>query len=273
MESSEVEVLQNVKVQEIDSYQQFMSIYRPASRSASLSPALLYVHGGGFQNGHPDEAAWVGEYLVKEFGMTVFSTSYRLATPENPTFPQPVQDVADAWRWVQAHAEDWGIDAQNVGIGGSSAGGMLSTMVTLTSQLPDLAGGGNIPGAEIRPAYLLDYWGPLDFISRWFDNGESPGAESVMLGCAYEKNPTLYHFASPLSYVRSGLPPALLMYGKQDPVVHPRQAKLGAAAWQAYGNRAEVVMVDNIGHGVVGDNLDSRLAQLHHTAAFLKSLA
>ncbi|MDF3130857.1 alpha/beta hydrolase [Kiritimatiellaeota bacterium B1221] len=268
----EVEIIQNVKVQDIEGYQQFITVYRPVERSAPPGPALLYVHGGGFQNGHQDEGVWVGEYLAREFGMTTFSTSYRLATAENATFPQPVQDVADAWRWVQANAEEWGIDKERVGIGGSSAGGMLSTLVPLTSHLPHLAGGGQIPGDEIRPAFILDYWGPLDFIARWFDNGESPGAEAVLLGCAYEKNPTLYHMASPLNYVREGLPPTLFLYGKQDPVVHPRQAQLGAAAWRAYGNRAEVVMVDNIGHGVVGDNLDSRLAQLRHTGEFIQSL-
>lgn len=272
MKSHPVEVLQDIKIQEIGDFSQFMTVFRPEIRPASPVPALLFLHGGGFQNGHPDSGEWVGKFLAREFGMTVFSASYRLASAGNPTFPQPVQDVADAWRWIQAHAAEWDVDPHRVGIGGSSAGGMLSTLAMLTSHLPDLAGGGSIPGAEIRPAYLLNYWGPLDFVARWFDNGGRSGAEHMLLGCTYEGNPTLYHRASPIQYVREGLPPALFVYGNQDPVVHPRQGRLGVSAWRAYGNRAELVMLDNIGHGVVGDNLPSRLAQLEHTASFLKSI-
>jgi acetyl esterase/lipase len=45
--------------------------------------------------------------------------------------PAMLQDAARAVRWVRAHAADWKIDPQRVGIMGSSAGGHLAaTLLT-----------------------------------------------------------------------------------------------------------------------------------------------
>ena len=106
---------------------------------------------------------------------------------------------------------------------------------------------------------------------RWFDRGQSPGAEAALLGTHYPADPALYHRASPITYAQGRLPPALIIYRSQDQVVHPRQGVLGLAAWRAAGSPAELKIFPNIGHGVEGYNRTERQALLEAAAHFVAS--
>jgi len=67
--------------------------------------------------------------LARHSGAAVVSVDYRLA-PEHP-FPAPVDDSLAAFRDVVARAEELGADPDRIGIGGDSAGGHLSAVVSL----------------------------------------------------------------------------------------------------------------------------------------------
>ncbi|WP_309384117.1 alpha/beta hydrolase [Cerasicoccus frondis] len=245
-------------IREIDGWQQQVMIFQPAASTLGM-PAIMLVHGGGFQTGHPEACSYLGRYLALHLGVTVFAPNYRLGTPESPTFPKPVDDVAYAWSWLRENAAAWNVDAGKLFVGGSSAGGALTALSLTTGRLPGCQG-------------LVELWGPLDFITRWFDNGEQPGAERNLLGVNYPENPSLYHQASALTHVAPGLPPAVFIYGRQDPVVHKRQGALGQAAWRAGGSRAEYAEFDNIGHAIVGDNRDQLCKVAVRVGEFLQSL-
>ncbi|WP_309397920.1 alpha/beta hydrolase [Cerasicoccus maritimus] len=254
-----VVLTREVAVREIDGWSQHLYVYQPAKKPASLLPALMLVHGGGFQEGDAASNFCIARYLALELGMAVFSPNYRLASPGSPTYPKPVEDIAFAWNWVRDNAAQWGVDADKVFVGGTSAGGALTAMALTKGLLPNCQG-------------LVECWGPIDFIARWFDNGGAPGAEGVLFGSNYPLNPTLYHEASALTHVKSGLPPAVFIYGNQDPVVHKRQGELGLAAWQSVGSHAELSTFDNIGHGIVGDNTAQECQVTLRIAEFLRGL-
>lgn len=261
-----------IPIQEIGGWHQHATMIRPERSPGGGSPAFVCFHGGGFESGDPDGCGRVGKFLAITLGITTIAPSYRLAAPGRPTYPKPIHDAADAWRWVATEAvQRWNLDATRIAVGGESAGVPLASHVVLTRHIPELAGGGQRNGQGPPPAALVAMWGPLDFVARWFDNGEQPGAEQLLFGTHYAADPALYHRASPLSYVRSSLPPALFIYGSQDRTVHPRQAFLGEAAWRAAGNHAESAIFPNIGHGVVGNNAAPLAAALAKIAAFLEA--
>jgi len=91
------------------------------------SPLLLYFHGGGFVCGDLDTHDSVCRFLAREAAVRVLSIDYRLA-PEHP-FPAPIEDGLEAFRFAVAEAEDLGVDAARIAVGGDSAGGTLAAAV------------------------------------------------------------------------------------------------------------------------------------------------
>jgi acetyl esterase/lipase len=106
-------------------------IYAPSTRTGAL-PGLLWMHGGSFMWGIPEQDDAFCQRIVEQVGCVVVSVDYRLA-PENP-FPAGVEDCYAALHWMAASAADLGIDAGHIAIGGTSAGGCLAAAVALMAR-------------------------------------------------------------------------------------------------------------------------------------------
>lgn len=119
--------------------------YRPRSADQEPSrPTLLWLHGGGFFRGGPDqpEAYAVAESLARE-GLTVATVDYRLAPPpglpwmtsqagrERGRFPVALEDVLTAYREVGSRSSG------GVILGGASAGACLAAAATLRAMERD----------------------------------------------------------------------------------------------------------------------------------------
>jgi acetyl esterase len=235
-------------------------IWQPEGRPAS-GAGLVAFHGGGFCAGHPAGCGALAKTLALACGVTTVSVSYRLGSAEAPTYPGVLDDAAAAWRWIHEHAADLAVDPRRLAVSGESAGCFLAGHLAVQSPL--------VATGLPAPAAMIAQWGPLDFVSRWYDNGENQGAEVNLFGRGgHAVDPARYLRASVLNHAHTGLPPALFQYGRRDPVVHARQGRLGDAAWRAAGAHSELQILDNIGHGVVGDNREVRRIQLAKAAAF-----
>jgi acetyl esterase/lipase len=240
-------------------------IYRPTVRKTTPAPALLAFHGGGWSTGSPEICGSTAKMLAITLGMVTVSVSYRLADNHTPSFPYILDEASHAWQWVQTHATELGIDPQRVAVSGESAGVFQATHLAIGSPLVSFA------STSARPAALLAQWGPIDFVARWFDKHENPGAERDLLGTDYQTNPALYHRSNPITYANAPLPPALFIYGRQDRTVHARQGRLGHAAWQAAGADSELIIIENIGHDTAGENRASREVSLRNSVKFLEA--
>ncbi|MGT2425276.1 alpha/beta hydrolase fold domain-containing protein [Amnibacterium kyonggiense] len=99
--------------------------------------SLLWAHGGGFTGGDLDmpEAHVVGLELARRLRGVVVSVEYRLAS-DTVHHPIPVDDVAAAWAWLLASADDLGIDPARAAIGGASAGAFLAAAAALRTSAP-----------------------------------------------------------------------------------------------------------------------------------------
>ncbi len=103
--------------------------YAPPGRPARKAPLLVYFHGGGFVIGDLDTHDAPCRILCREAGTHVLSVGYRLA-PEHP-FPAALDDALTGYRWALANATNLGADPDRVAVGGDSAGGNLSAVVSL----------------------------------------------------------------------------------------------------------------------------------------------
>jgi acetyl esterase/lipase len=252
---------QGLPIRRIGDWQQTLDVYARtgAAVGSAPRPVVMCFHGGGWRTGTPAGYRDLGLHLARAWDVVVVSASYRLV--DRAQFPAQPQDAANAVRWIRAHAAAWNIDSQRLAVCGSSAGGYLAAMVALTHDHPQLAGGDAINAQSAAPQALVVCWGPLDFIARWYGNGGKPGAELGLLGRDFVTDPTAYHRASALAYARSDAPPALFVQGRQDPVVHQQQGELGHAAWRRHGVASELLLLEQIGHGVT-DPADQALEKL-----------
>ena len=108
-----------------------LDVWRP--RQPGLRPCVLFVHGGGFRAMSKD-THWVMARAFARRGFVVFSANYRLA-PEHP-YPAPLQDVAQALRWVALHGESYGADLEQLTLCGESAGANLILALSLMMSHP-----------------------------------------------------------------------------------------------------------------------------------------
>jgi acetyl esterase/lipase len=106
-------------------------VYIPKNVSTPL-PALLWIHGGGYVLGSADQDDLQVKSIVSTVGCAAVSVDYRLA-PETP-HPGPVEDCYAALKWLYTHAEELGVDATRIAIGGASAGGGLAAGLGLLTR-------------------------------------------------------------------------------------------------------------------------------------------
>ncbi|MFZ4374177.1 MAG: alpha/beta hydrolase [Mycobacterium sp.] len=103
-------------------------LYRPAN-AAGPTPALLWIHGGGYLFGTAAQDDGVCRQYVERLGITVAAVDYRLA-PEHP-YPIPVEDCYSVLTWM---ARLPGIDSDRIAIGGASAGGGLTAALAFLAR-------------------------------------------------------------------------------------------------------------------------------------------
>src|SRR3954471_4950784 len=113
--------------------------YRPVEGRGE--PLLVFFHGGGQVIGDLDTHDDLCRQVCRGGGVHVLSVDYRRA-PEHKA-PAGSDDAYAAFAWALGHAEELGADPRRVAVGGDSAGGNLSALVSLRArderaQLPAL---------------------------------------------------------------------------------------------------------------------------------------
>ncbi|HEY4033846.1 MAG TPA: alpha/beta hydrolase [Ktedonobacteraceae bacterium] len=95
-------------------------------------PTLLWIHGGGYIMGSPEQEDLMVKNMVSAIGCVAVSVDYRLA-PET-RHPGPVEDCYAALKWLHTHASELGVDPTRIVIAGSSAGGGLAAALGLLAR-------------------------------------------------------------------------------------------------------------------------------------------
>jgi acetyl esterase/lipase len=103
-------------------------LHRPPGVTAP-GPALVWIHGGGYVIGSPNQDDALCRRFARELGITVAAVKYRLA-PEHP-YPAPLEDCYSVLSWLSALPA---VDSTRVAIGGASAGGGLAAALALLAR-------------------------------------------------------------------------------------------------------------------------------------------
>ncbi|MGS2809226.1 MULTISPECIES: alpha/beta hydrolase [Nocardia] len=200
-------------------------LYRAnTAASGGDTPALVYLHGGGFILGTLDGADELCRAIAAGSAWTVVSLDYRLA-PENP-YPAALEDCLDAYAWLTRTASELGIDPGLIAIGGDSAGGNLAAALCLhrrdeRSPLP-------VTQVLAYPAVDRTFSAP-----SWSEFADAPLLSTVdarwcwdhYVGPGHRADD---HLAAPMrAESLHGLPPALILTAEVDPIRDDAEAYAG----------------------------------------------
>ena len=106
-------------------------VFSPVGIAEPL-PALVYFHGGAFAiQASPQHKRLAMTYAVQTPCKVVF-VDYRLL-PGHP-YPTGLEDCYAALQWTHQNAQQLGIDASRIAVGGDSAGGALAAGVCLLAR-------------------------------------------------------------------------------------------------------------------------------------------
>lgn len=106
-------------------------IFRPTDTTEPI-PAMLYIHGGGYLVGTPEQAAPFFKAILKKRKIAIIAPAYRLS--QKHPFPADFNDCYDTLLWMQQNAKQLNIQPQNFIIAGHSAGGGMTAALTLKAR-------------------------------------------------------------------------------------------------------------------------------------------
>ena len=108
-----------------------LCVYRPLEPTENV-PGLLWIHGGGYAIGCPEQDEWFVRKFISETPCVVVSPDYRLSVDE--PYPAALDDCYAALEWMQSHGGEYGIRPDQLMVGGDSAGGGLAAAVAIRAR-------------------------------------------------------------------------------------------------------------------------------------------
>jgi len=124
----------------------YLNVWTPAKSGNEKLPVLVYIFGGGFQNGDGSEPRYDGERMARK-GIVAVSLNYRTnifgffahpeltaESPHHASGNYGLLDQVAALRWVQENIAAFGGDPKRVTIAGESAGS-ISVSALMASPL------------------------------------------------------------------------------------------------------------------------------------------
>lgn len=245
----------------------FLDIYYSAENSDKIPPTLLVIHGGGYiwgdkSSGDPNagELDMEDTFLMKAVnaGYNVVSLNYCLA-PEY-VYPDSIIQLNNGLAYLKDHADELGLNMEQVFLDGGSAGGNLAGVLANLQTNPDYA-----QKMQITPALNeTDIRGVL-FESSLLDNSQYGVTHDVgmdylfyQLGRVYLQINDLQHDttgkvadSNVIDNVTAGFPPCVISDGnsgtfyEQAFAMNARLVELGVECKLIYYPKT----VERLGHG------------------------
>ncbi len=229
-----------------------LDLFVPEKAEGPL-PLLIWVHGGGWQNGSKDGCPPLREGYTGR-GYAVASINYRLSG--HATFPAQIEDCKAAIRWLRANAKKYNLDPKRFGVWGSSAGGHLVALIGTSGGVKEFEVGPNLDQSSSVQA-VCDYYGPTDFIKfvttpKYESHATDSSPEAKLLGGAVLQNKDKAVKVNPITYVSKDDPPFLIVHGDKDGTVPINQSEALFEALKKNGTQVHFHTIHGGGHGRPG---------------------
>lgn len=299
---------------------QKFDIYLPNTNGKA--PVVLNIHGGGFMLGDKSgmsgsgggmpsgsmPAMPSGEKPAKPTGekpampsggsgsntedplkTAVVNRGYAFATMNyrlsgEAPFPAAINDVKAMVRYLKAHADELGIDANRIYVIGGSAGGNLAALAGTSGDLNYIGESENLgnENQDSKVAGVVDMFGPINFLTMDSDFKElgvanapvtdsETSPESKYIGTQISKAADKVAAANPTTYLDANDPKMLVQAGSKDTNIPYIQGKKFVDAANAISpGKATWTLLEGEGHGTAGFTSEENLNRILN---FLDSLS
>jgi acetyl esterase/lipase len=231
-----------------------LDLFEP-NKADHARPLIIWIHGGGWSGGDKSGCPAV---TAVNFGFVVASLNYRLSG--QAPYPAQIQDCKGAIRFLRAHASQYHIDPNKIGVWGASAGGHLVALLGTSAGTSDLEGtvGGNLDQSS-RVQAVCDWFGPTD-LTKFADQAQAAGIMKTtpgpalitqLFGGTLQDKKDLFREANPITFIatQQKLPPFLIMHGDQDKLVPVAQSQMLCDALKSAGASVQLQILPGAGHG------------------------
>lgn len=206
---------------------QGVDIYSP--RNAKDAPVVVFFYGGRWEKGKKADYRFVGEALASH-GYVAMIPDYRVY-PELK-FPTFVEDGAQAVRWAREHAHEYGGNPGRLFVMGHSAGAHIAAMLALDGEFLARVG-----GSREWLSGMIGLAGAYDFLPFTDDDIK-----------AIFGPPERYAQTQPINFVDGHNPPILLLHGKTDTTVYPKNSINLAARIKEKGGQVTTIIYPVMSH-------------------------
>lgn len=178
------------------------------------APGVLWIHGGGYAMGSPEQSQNIYKRFIAERDCVIVAPDYRLSG-EAP-YPAALEDCYEALMWMKNNTSKLGIRANQIMVGGDSAGGGLTAALTLYAR----------DKGEVNIAFQMPLYPMIDdrMTNESAKENDAPVWNSdlnrfawkLYLGELFEKDVPAYAAAARATDY-SNLPPTVTFVGDLEP--------------------------------------------------------
>lgn len=202
-------------------------------------------------------------------GYTIFGVM--VSSQPRYTIPDEIIDLKRAVRFVRYNAKEYGIDADKIGITGSSSGGHLSLMIATADETVTAKSTDPVDKVSSRVQAAAVFYPPTDFINF---GGPNPSETINQAGLVFTKLAAAFDFKiwndttatlvsitdmkkkiaiakeiSPVNSVTPDDPPVLIIHGDKDVLVPKQQSESIIAKFKEAKVICNLIIREGGGHG------------------------
>jgi len=229
--------------------------------------AILICPGGGYERLAYLQSGYTLAKWYNAHGISAFVLNYRL--PNQPDLINrkivPLQDAQRAMKVIRAHAAQWNIQTDKIGVMGVSAGGHLASW--LGESLEDIS---VIKDSLDTVSYHPDFIVLLSPVIT-FGKYAHKGSRNNLLGADTTQS-EIEKYSNEL-HVNPGVPPTFIVHAYNDPAVNVRNSLMFYNALVENNVNASIHIFPQGGHGIrLYDNPGSTELWTDLLVAWLKEM-
>jgi len=212
-----------------------MTIYKPEIKGNTPLPAIVFFFGGGWVGGSPTHFQLQAEYLATR-GIVAICPDYRTKNKYDTSPFEAVKDARTAMRFLKTNSKKLNINPDRIVASGGSAGGHLAACTALINTINEESDNLNV---SPKPFALVLFNPVVDTSIKGYGQSKVAGREFEI---------------SPVHHIISGVPPTLIMHGKDDTTVPYENVKRYEQTMKQAGNECKLVGYKKQGHGFFNYN-------------------